>query len=457
MESAQLSYIYNRVGDDWWLGGHRLQFYQLIAQRYQELIALDYLPKILLAESQPNRFLAGFLAAKAAGCPVFFSNSNCADAEWQQVLSLVQPQLIWTDNLERQYSPFSTASYPHPIIAIPTGGSSGKLRFALHNWDTLTASARSFQKYFQLDQVNSLCVLPVDRIGGLMQFIRSWTSGGKLVIWSFKSLVAGKFPDLNPAEFTISLVPTQLQRLLEICPNWLSQFQMVLLGGAPAWTELLNTARKHRIPLAPTYGMTETASQVATLKPEDFLGGNNSCGQVLPHAEITIGGNSAEILSPGEIGIVNIKADSLALGYYSESQKIAPQFATDDLGYLDAEGYLYIVGRNSQKIITGGVNVFPAEVEAAIFATNLVSDVVVIGIPDAYWGEAVTAIYVARSHEVLPEHLAAAIASTLSKFKQPKHWLNVAILPRNSQGKISYQDLLQLLDSPSHSFHLHRK
>jgi O-succinylbenzoic acid--CoA ligase len=135
----------------------------------------------------------------------------------------------------------------------------------------------------------------------------------------------------------------------------------------------------------------------------------------------------------------------LALGYYPESQIIAPQFATDDLGYLDAEGYLYIVGRNSQKIITGGVNVFPAEVEAAIFATNLVSDVVVIGIPDSYWGEAVTAIYVARSHEVLPEHLAVAIASTLSKFKQPKHWLSVASLPRNSQGKINQKELLSLL------------
>lgn len=444
MEKHQLSYIYHRVGDDWWLGGDRLQFYQLIAQRYQELIALDYLPKILLAESQPNRFLAGFLAAQAASCPVFFSHSNCTDAEWQQILSLVQPQLIWTDNQERQSSAFAATPYPHPIIAIPTGGSSGKLRFALHNWDTLTASAQSFQKYFQLEQVNSLCVLPVDRIGGLMQFIRSWTSGGKLVIWSFKSLVAGEFPDLNPAEFTISLVPTQLQRLLEICPNWLSQFQMVLLGGAPGWTELLNAARKHGIPLAPTYGMTETASQVATLKPEDFLRGNNSCGQVLPHAEITIGGNNFEILPPREIGIINIKADSLALGYYPESQTISPQFTTDDLGFLDAQGYLYIVGRNSQKIITGGVNVFPAEVEAAIFATNLVRDVVVIGMPDSYWGEAVTAIYVARSPEVLPEHLAAAIASTLSKFKQPKHWLPVPSLPRNSQGKINHQELLCL-------------
>jgi O-succinylbenzoic acid--CoA ligase len=277
-----------------------------------------------------------------------------------------------------------------------------------------------------------------------MQFIRSWTSGGKLVIWSFKSLVAGELPNINPAEFTISLVPTQLQRLLDCCPNWLSRFQSVLLGGAPAWTELLNAARKHGIPLAPTYGMTETASQVATLKPEDFLGGNNSCGQVLPHAEITIGGNRAEILPPGEIGIINIKTDSLALGYYPESQTIAPQFTTDDLGFLDAQGYLHIVGRNSQKIITGGVNVFPAEIEAAIFATNLVSDVVVIGLPDSYWGEAVTAVYVARSPKILPEHLAAAIASTLSKFKQPKHWLPVPSLPRNSQGKINRQELLKI-------------
>jgi len=88
----------------------------------------------------------------------------------------------------------------------------------------------------------------------------------------------------------------------------------VLLGGAPAWSTLLEQARRHGIRLAPTYGMTETASQIATLKPEDF--GTNNCGQVLPHAKVTIRTSTGHLLGANQTGIITIAADSLALGYY---------------------------------------------------------------------------------------------------------------------------------------------
>jgi O-succinylbenzoic acid--CoA ligase len=187
--------------------------------------------------------------------------------------------------------------------------------------------------------------------------------------------------------------------------------------------------------------MTETASQIVTLKPEDFLRGNNSSGQVLPHAKVTIRSSTGERLGANNTGIITIKSDSLMLGYYPELLANQPYLQPDDLGFLDDKGYLTIIGRNSNKIITGGENVFPAEVEAAIQATQLVTDVCVTGIPDSKWGQVVTAVYVPRTEAVSTELLQAVLENKLSKYKQPKYWIQVESLSRNSQGKVNYEKL----------------
>jgi O-succinylbenzoic acid--CoA ligase len=402
------------------------------------------------------------MAATAAGCPVFLCNPDWVKAEWQQVFDLVQPDLIWgelaadfvtdlTDGLtvDSQVEGRGVSYIDNSNkIMIPTGGSSGKIRFTIHAWKTLMASVQGFQEYFQLDKINSFCVLPLYHVSGLMQFVRSFTSGGKLVIMPFKKLATNGQSEIEPSEFFLSLVPTQLQRLLENSEltTWLSRFHTVLLGGAPAWDELLQQARDRRIQLALTYGMTETASQIVTLKPEEFLKGNNSCGQVLPHAKVTIRSSEGKILNSHQIGKIVIQADSLALGYYPEIFINQQYFLGEDLGFFDDEGYLHIVGRSDKKIITGGENVFPSEVEAAIRVTNLVKDVCVIGLPDRYWGEVVTAIYVSSNLQVCQDMLQQAIADKLSKFKHPKHWIPVESLPRNSQGKVNYLKLQQIAE-----------
>jgi O-succinylbenzoic acid--CoA ligase len=315
----------------------------------------------------------------------------------------------------------------------------------MHTWESLMASVIGFQQYFNLEQVNSFCILPLYHVSGLMQFMRSFSSGGKLAVSTLKLLENGEKYDIEPAEFFISLVPTQLQRLLQKpdLTTWLSRFQTTLLGGAPAWLELLETSRNYGIRLAPTYGMTETASQIATLKPEAFLAGNNTSGQILPHAKVIIKGENGEILGRNKTGFINIKADSLTVGYYPEFFANKEEFQLDDVGYIDENGYLKIVGRNSNKIITGGENVFPNEVEAAIISTQMVEDVCVIGLPDSQWGEIVTAIYVPKIPDINIDDLKIAIEDKLSKFKYPKKWIAVENLPRNAQGKINRKLLIE--------------
>lgn len=439
----------------------------LTQQRCKELHGYTTPPTILLIEPDPAHFLSGLMAACACRSPIFLCNPDWVEAEWQQVFDKVQPDLIWSRSANSsqpwlkvqsslQKQPLRPPSHLSSLIMIPTGGTSGKIRFAMHTWETLSASVQGFQQYciqhLQSDRIHSFCVLPLYHVSGLMQFVRSFVTQGRMIILPWRQLEAGAGQEIDPQIFCLSLVPTQLQRLLTNPRTglWLSKFKMVLLGGAPAWAELLQQARANRICLAPTYGMTETASQVATLPPKAFLNGDshsfqqNCAGEVLPHADITIRNSSGERLEVGQLGKVTIQADSLMLGYYPDPFETA-LYQPDDLGFLDAQGYLHIVGRDSSKIITGGENVFPTEVEAAILATQLVKEVCVLGIPDSTWGQIIVAVYVPQAPVISDEMLIHSLEERLSKFKHPKCWVAIAALPRNPQGKINHQQLREII------------
>jgi o-succinylbenzoate---CoA ligase len=467
---------FDNLDDDWLFGCDKYQFRQLVKKLYLEI--LDYeskntirQTKVIVCDRDRTNFLAAFVAACAAKSQVFLCNPDWGENEWQQILDLVQPDIIFGEKPLRKsdtantsyfilHSPFSISHAP--LIMIPTGGSSGNIKFAVHTWDTLMASVRGFTEYFQINEVNSVCVLPLYHVSGLMQFMRSFSTGGKLIVLPFHQLELGEIPKINQSDFFISLVPTQLQRLLKkIClTKYLSEFKTVILGGAAAWDDLLEKAKSYQIKLAPTYGMTETASQIATLKPADFLNGKVGCGQVLPHAEVIICDEENNILTANNIGFIKIKSTSLLLGYYDEKNQNINNFSTslsleyllmDDIGYFDRDGYLHIIGRNSEKIITGGENVYPKEIEAAIRATEMVIDVCVIGIPDKYWGQAITAIYIPKYSNTSIFAIKTILKYKLSKFKVPKHWIPIAELPRNQQGKINNQKLYEIATNPTNN------
>ncbi|NET48204.1 MAG: AMP-binding protein, partial [Merismopedia sp. SIO2A8] len=428
---------------------------------------------ILIVESEPLHFLAGFLAAHTTHQRIFLGNPQWGQTEWQQAMAIAQPDHVWGNHAHLASSCLPQPSdapclitptsgeyaappqAPPPLIMVPTGGSSGKIRFVMHTWQTLAAAVAGFQQYFNVDAVNSLCVLPLYHVSGLMQVMRSLFSGGKLWLAPFQSLKLGQFPPIDPSEWFISLVPTQLQRLLnqphgqpdsqlDDQPNiasWLARCQTVFIGGAPTWPDLLNQARTQNIPVSLCYGMTETAAQIVALRPNDFLSsrdkeGAPTVGQLLPHAHITIVNDQNKAMPPGSIGQIKITTKSLALGYYPtcwSTEKAGSEFFTDDGGYFDDQGYLTLVGRLSDKIITGGENVFPAEVEAAIWATNLVIDIAVVGVSDTYWGQCVTAIYVPKDPTLLPQiterQLADQLHGIIAQYKCPKTWISVKALP----------------------------
>ncbi|MEO0456131.1 MAG: AMP-binding protein [Cyanobacteria bacterium P01_A01_bin.114] len=475
----------------WIVGCPADTFSAVVKQRIAQLITLAHpRPLVLIADLNPVTFLACFWAAMLQGCDLALANPTWGQREWQQVFDLLTPDLCWgqpTLPWSTLPSPALRAHQSDPRILIPTGGTSGQVKFAIHTWETLSAAVYGFIDYFECECLHAYCVLPLYHVSGLMQALRTWIAGGQLVVQPFKALLQGdRQIQPDPAWF-ISLVPTQLHRLLSAdtthppakFAGWLSRFRAILLGGAPAWPPLLARAREQQLPIALTYGMTETAAQIATLKPQDFLKGLQSSGQVLPHARVMILPERGQLktsasltprpLSANQVGHLCIQAESLMLGYLAQdtlaqdtmadetdavdtpticydalpSVSTLSQYYPDDLGYLDPQGYLHIVGRANHKILTGGENVFPAEVEAALWATCQVKDVCVMGLPDPDWGQTVAAFYVPAHAQVTAQTLKASLDRQLSAYKHPKWWIQLAILPRNAQGKLDRQALLQ--------------
>ncbi len=378
---------------------------------------------ISISTTDLTEFVADFMAGSRLGIPIFLCNPHWGDTEWAQV-SIITSQV-------------NPQQHQH-LIMIPTGGSSGLVKFAMHNWTTLSASVWGFQEFYAVDKINAVCTLPLYHVSGLMQLIRSILTNGRLLVTNFQQLCTKPNLITNQIElkdYFISLVPTQLAKLLDLDAHWLGKFKTILLGGSPPNLELLNRARSAQLSIALTYGMTETASQITSLKPAEFLAGNNSCGRVLPHAKIKLISPDCEI---------QIESKSLMLGYFPVFNSSA-DFEPDDLGSFDSDGYLTIIGRTSGKIITGGENVFPREVIDAIMLTGLVADVWVIGLPDRYWGQIVVAIYVEGDLPVSEDILTKSITGNISKYKIPKHWIPVSQIPRNALGKVLVHQLEVLL------------
>lgn len=283
-----------------------------------------------------------------------------------------------------------------------------------------------------------------------MQFMRSLLTGGQLLLLPKQAFArdtsldpkVAAFVDptsLLPQAYFFSLVPTQLQRLLQQGDQrllWLARFRTLLVGGAPAWPTLLKAARRHHLQLALTYGMTETASQVTTLDPEAFLQGQTDFMQVLPHVQIIIADEDHQPLPPGDIGQVGIQSAALFKGYYPQRFTENGLFWTDDLGGMNDGGDLAIVGRLSRKIISGGENIYPEEIENALLNTGMVGDAYVLGLPHTEWGESLAAVVVPEPASFSLRGLQAVLKEHLSSFKQPQEWIVLPQLPRSLQGKI---------------------
>ena len=252
------------------------------------------------------------------------------------------------------------------------------------------------------------------------------------------------------------LTPTMIIMMLQE-PDFdsydLSSLRQVIYGSSPMAAEWIQRSlqRFPGVEFIQAYGLTETAAQTTYLPPKDHDPKGNermkSAGKALPNIQIRIVDENGRSLPTGEIGEICIKSPANMIGYWKLPEETAKTIRngwvhSGDAGYMDEDGYVYIHDRIKDMIVSGGENIYPAEVENAIYGHPAVADVAVIGVPDDKWGEAVKAVVVmVPEQQCTAEELIAYAKERIAAYKAPKSVDFVDALPRNPSGKILKKDL----------------
>jgi O-succinylbenzoic acid--CoA ligase len=275
--------------------------------------------------------------------------------------------------------------------------------------------------------------LPMFHIGGLAMVHRCAVIGASVVVEShFDPVLVCAALDSGVSH--ASFVPTMLARVLDARGE--SPFegvQAVLVGGGPMGPGLLERARLKGLPVLQTYGLTEACSQVTTEGLREADG--STAGRPLDGLAVRVVDDAGRELPIGEVGEIEVSGPTVAKG-------LGPWLQTKDLGRLDAQGRLTVLARRTDLIISGGENVYPAEIEAVLREHPAIEDVAVVPRTDASWGQVPVAMFVPRQG-VTDAALDAWVKERLAGFKRPRAWVRTGALPRNANGKLERNKLVQ--------------
>jgi len=298
-----------------------------------------------------------------------------------------------------------------------------------------------------------LACMPLFHVGGLSTLLRSAIYGTTAVIHPRFDEQAVNRALREDGITLLSVVAAMLQRMFAAeaspCP---ASLRAVLLGGGPAPRPLLEAARDRGVPVLQTYGLTEAASQVTTLAPEEALRRLGSAGLPLAGTTLRVE-RDGQRAGAGEVGEILVAGPTVTPGYLGHSDATAEALRegwlhTGDLGFVDEDGSLTVVDRRDDLIVTGGENVYPAEVEEALLAHGGVVECAVVGLADAEWGQRVTAVVVARpGRGVSAALLDGFLRGRLAGYKLPRTYdLREEPLPRTASGKVQRHLLREALE-----------
>jgi malonyl-CoA/methylmalonyl-CoA synthetase len=327
-----------------------------------------------------------------------------------------------------------------------TSGTTGRSKGAMLTYDNLVSNALTLIEVWRFTGEDVLIhALPIYHTHGL--FVAS-----NVILFSGASMIflpkfdTDEILGLMPRATALMGVPTFYVRMLQhpgLTKEVTSGMRLFVSGSAPLLTETHRewSARTGHAILE-RYGMTET--NMNTSNPYDGDRVPGSVGPPLPGVSVRITNpDTGQDLPPGEIGMIEVKGPNVFKGYWRMPEKTAAEFRPDDffitgdLGKMDERGYMHILGRGKDLVITGGFNVYPKEIEDEIDAIPGVFESAVIGVPHKDFGEGVTAVVVRSKEAAVDEQtILAALDGRLAKFKQPKRVVFVDDLPRNTMGKV---------------------
>jgi O-succinylbenzoic acid--CoA ligase len=341
----------------------------------------------------------------------------------------------------------------HAIIY--TSGTTGRPKGAMITYGNHWWSAMGSALQLGLTAEDKWLVpMPLFHVGGLAVLMRSLIYGTTAVVHDRFDATAVNDAIDEQRITLLSVVPTMLRRMLDARggKRYPAHLRCVLLGGSAAPRPLLEEALALGAPVAQSYGLTEANTQVCTLHPRDALRKLGSSGKPLMPTEIAIevDGRRAR---PGEEGEIIVRGPTVMAGYLNRPEATAATLVdgwlhTGDIGYLDEEGYLYVLDRRKDLIVSGGENIYPAEVESVLLRHPAVSEAAVVGVADAEWGQVPVACLVLQpGAEVSDEELIQFCREHLAGYKVPRRVRRFPQLPRNASGKLLRRKLREWLET----------
>jgi O-succinylbenzoic acid--CoA ligase len=356
--------------------------------------------------------------------------------------------------------------------AVFTSGTTGRpkavqITFGNHFF---SASASAFRLGLQPGD-RWLAPLPLYHVGGLALVFRCLLYGIPLVLQaparSFDPQALLECIERDQVRI-VSLVPTMLERLLEIPggAQSLARLRFILLGGAAASQALLEKSLAAGLNLALTYGMTETTSQIATSTPQESRAKPGSAGKPLLFYQLCILDEHGATLPAGQTGQIAVAGPTVTPGYYrlATAERAANELSaaqpppgfllTGDLGYIDSDGDLWVLQRRADLIISGGENIYPAEVERVLLAHPAVAQACVVGLEVPGWGQQVAAAVVlhpgsGHAEATARQTLIAHCRAHLAGYKIPRRFLFLDQLPQTASGKILRAAVVESLTGQS--------
>ena len=342
--------------------------------------------------------------------------------------------------------PSASTDIDTPLTILYTSGTTGRPKGAVLTHGNCLFASLNMAQHNKTTDARTLISTPMFHVAGLTaQALPTIYRGGTIIFQRyFDPEHALQLIERERVNLSL-LVPAMLLFMSQVSgfdDYDLSSIESIFIGGAPCPGPLLRTYMDRGIPIRQGFGMTENTGSGTLLDTDDLERKFGSCGKPMFHCDARVWNADGNDAKPDEIGELMLQGPVVMKEYWNMPEATEASFTdgwfhTGDLAKMDEDGYFYIVERKKDMLITGGENVYPAEVEEVILAHSKVGEVGVIGVPDEKWGESVRAIVVALPGQTLTaEEIQEFCTGKLAKYKTPKSVIVVGELPRNPAGKI---------------------
>ena len=403
-------------------------------------------PSLLFVEAQFVAQTDTFLATLAPLTAVTFGPAQAGWIGYEDLLARAAAPAVRDPDLDAAT----------PLLICYTSGSTGRPKGVLLSQDALAWNAANCTAMHDLTQDDRiLTTLPLFHVGGLNNLTTPALRTGCTVVLHPKFDAEASIDAIERERITLTvLVPAQLDMMMA-SPRWrsadLSSLRMITTGSTIVPARIIRAVHARGVPLVQIYGATETCPIAACLKAEDAMRKAGSAGKAAAHCELRIVDDSGEAVTQGAIGEILVRGPNVMSGYWHAPQETAATlvdgwFHSGDMGHLDPEGYLYVDGRRKEMIISGGENIYPAEIENLLAECQDIAEASVIGRPDERWGEVVVAVVAPKSGCILTRaSVLQLLEGRIARYKHPKEVVFVGELPKTALGKVRKEALRRMV------------